>query len=203
MRSRLSPAMPNTPKGWHSRGYLPHFDGGEIIQFITFRLVDSLPAVLFVKWQEEIKHLKDAEQKTELRKRIELFLDTGYGGCHLRDERIASLVQSKLLDLHEQSYRLIAWVIMPNHAHLLLRPLTDNPLSTILKKIKGSTAREANKILGRSGRFWQKEYFDRYIRNEKHFHAVFNYIESNPVKAHLCAISGDWKFSSAYYRKKD
>jgi REP element-mobilizing transposase RayT len=68
----------------------------------------------------------------------------------------------------------------------------------ILKNIKGTTARKANQLLGRTGRFWQKEYFDRYIRDSKHFYAVFNYIENNPVKARLCRSKEDCKFSSAF-----
>ncbi len=57
-------------------------------------------------------------------------------------------------------------------------------------------------MLGRSERFWQKEYFDRFIRNARHFAKVVAYIENNPVKARLCEKPEDWPFSSAWFRKK-
>jgi hypothetical protein len=93
--------MTKTPKGWHSRGYLPHFDGGEIFQFITFRLPDSVPGRLIEKWKYEVQHLPDIERKAELRKKIELFLDQGYGACYLKQGKIAKIVRSKILEFHE------------------------------------------------------------------------------------------------------
>ncbi|HEV7643904.1 MAG TPA: hypothetical protein VGO50_08200 [Pyrinomonadaceae bacterium] len=93
--------MTKTPKGWHSRGYLPHFDGGEIFQFITFRLSDSVPGRLIEKWKYEVQHLPDIERKAELRKKIELFLDQGYGACYLKQGKIAKIVRSKILEFHE------------------------------------------------------------------------------------------------------
>jgi REP element-mobilizing transposase RayT len=72
-----------------------------------------------------------------------------------------------------------------------------------LKKLKGSTGRESNRALDRSGRFWQKEYFDRYIRDEKHYLSAFRYIERNPVKARLCNAKEDWPFGSAYEKKRE
>lgn len=190
--------MTESPKGWHSRGYLPHYDGGEIYQFITFRLFDSVPASLIKKWKYELDRREENERKLELRKRIELFLDKGYGSCYLKRKSIAEIVRIKILEFHEKYYRLAAWVIMSNHVHLLFKPMDGNALEIIMKEIKGNTAREANKMLLRKGRFWQKEYFDRYIRNEKHYFSTFRYIENNPVKAGLCEAKEEWEFSSAY-----
>jgi hypothetical protein len=82
------------PDGWHSRGYLPHFDGGEIPQSITLRLGDSLPQKLLDKWREELR-ADDCDNDAALRKRIEIYLDQGYGECHLRDRRVAEMVQSQ------------------------------------------------------------------------------------------------------------
>ena len=90
---------------------------------------------------------------------------------------------------------------MPNHVHLLCTPVTGHSLEEIMHSLKSYTANEANKILGREGRFWQKEYFDRYIRNARHFAKVVAYIENNPVKARLCKKAEDWPFSSASFRK--
>jgi hypothetical protein len=112
------PKHPSTPDGWHSRGYLPYFDGGEIPQFITFRLADSMPQTLLRRWREELANEQNINVDTALRKRIELYLDQGYGECHLRDSRIGESVQNSLLFFDGERYRLTAWVVMPNHAHI-------------------------------------------------------------------------------------
>src|SRR5690606_19456972 len=99
-----------------------------------------------------------------LRKKIERYLDAGYGECWLRSHEVASVVREALLFHHGAKYELVAWVIMPNHVHLLLRPREGVHLPDILHSIKSYTAQKANRILGRSGAFWQRESFDRYIR---------------------------------------
>ena len=181
-------------EGWYSRGYLPHFDGGEIAQFITFRLFDSMPQHLLEKWRLEIT---DEASQIEFRKKIERFLDAGYGSCFLARHDIAELVQKTLIFHQGKKYRLVAWVIMPNHVHILLIPLPEIELSKIMHSIKSYTSHEANKLLGRKGQFWQPESFDRYIRNSEHFSSVRRYIENNPVKARLCERAEDWLYSSA------
>ncbi|MGH7965840.1 MAG: REP-associated tyrosine transposase [Candidatus Binatia bacterium] len=194
------PHAQNLPRGWHSRGYLPHFDGGEIPQSVTFRLADSFPKECFDAWRGELAHLPEKEASTERRKRIEEYLDRGAGKAWLRDSHIARLVQEALLYFDGERYRLHAWVVMPNHVHVLLTPCKGRSLSDILHSWKSYTTKKANLILGRSGDLWQEEYFDRSIRNERHFIAVVEYIESNPVKANLCVKKEDWKFGSAARR---
>ncbi len=108
------------------------------------------------------------------------------------------MVQNALLYFDKERYKLIAWVIMPNHIHILLKPKADNSLSDIVHSIKSFTAQKANEMLNRRGKFWQEDYFDRYIRDSKHFVSVLNYIENNPVKAGLCKTKSDWEFSSAF-----
>ncbi len=103
------------------------------------------------------------------------------------------------LKYHDNNkYHLIAWVIMPNHIHFLATPFENVELRTIAHSIKSYTAHEANKLLNRSGQFWQHEPFDRYIRNGKHYSSVIRYIENNPVKAGLCKEPEEWPFSSAH-----
>src|SRR2546421_1768147 len=84
------------PIGWHSRGYLPHFDAGEVFQSITFRLYDSMPQNVLNQWREELAR-ESEDFEDELRYRIESYLDSGVGGCYLSNERIAQTVQSALL----------------------------------------------------------------------------------------------------------
>jgi REP element-mobilizing transposase RayT len=188
------------PRIKHTRGYIPHLDPGECTQFITFRLADSMPQAVLEKWRLDLKsgEITDAG----FRKRIETYLDQNYGARWLSDPRIALLVQNALLNLDGTLYRLIAWVIMPNHLHMLIQTMSGHAISDIMQSIKSFTAHEANKMLGRKGHFWFKEYFDRYVRDDRHFQATVRYIEENPVKARLCKKPEDWKFSSAGYRKE-
>ena len=186
-----------TPRGRYSRGYLPHIDDGISPQFITMRLFDSLPQKILQKWKAELALIEDGEMLC--RKRIEKYLDIGYGECFLKDTRIAGIVQDSLLFYHLKKYELISWVIMPNHTHFLYKLFENVDLETLMHSIKSFTAHEANKVLGRTGKFWQFESFDRYIRNSRHFRSVIGYIEKNPVKAGLCRKPEDWEFGSAFY----
>ena len=105
--------------GWYSRDYLPHFDRPGLVQGITFRLADSMPAEVIAGWRNELAHLAEGEQKAEFQRRIADYLDAGHGECLLRDERIARIVEDALLHFDGERYRLIAWVVMPNHVHSL------------------------------------------------------------------------------------
>lgn len=178
--------------GWHRRGYLPHIDGSELYQFITFRLFDSLPKSVLEKW------MKEGIADSLMRKRIERYLDSGYGACWLKDPAIAKIVRDSIFYFAGERYKLISWVIMPNHVHLLLALRENEHLPEILHSIKSYSAQKANQSLGRKGQFWMHESFDRYIRDLRHYTAVIRYIENNPVKARLCEKPEDWVFSSAY-----
>jgi len=153
------------------------------------------------KWKRELDTELSNQMNSILRKRIEHYLDQSYGGCALRDERIATMVQDSLRHFDSERYLLSAWVIMPNHVHLLLTPFGSWSLSRIIKDMKSFTSREANKLLGRRGQFWMEDYFDRYIRDAKHFASAVAYIENNPVKAGLVKKPGKWMFGSAWFRE--
>ena len=185
------------PCGWHSRGYLPHFDGMETIQFLTFRLADSLPTFVVEGWIDELSYLAEDESRMELELRIEQYLDSGYGACELRQPQIAQMVENALFFFDGKRYHLHAWVLMPNHGHLLLSPFAGYSLSSIVHSLKSFTANEANRMLQQQGKFWFPDYYDRYIRDEEHFNHVVNYIEQNPVKAGLCITPDLWPWSSA------
>jgi REP element-mobilizing transposase RayT len=187
--------------GWHSRGYLPHFDGRAIPQFITLHLADSIPQKVIQQWKRELTNLDDEQDRILLQKRIERYLDQGYGNALLKDSRVATIVQDSLLKLDGERYDLFSWVVMPNHSHFLLTRFEDWELEQLMHSHKSYTAHQANKLLNRTGKFWMEEYFDRYIRNADHFRNTVNYIENNPVKAGLCSKPSDWPFSSAWFRE--
>jgi putative DNA methylase len=197
---RKGAVLMNEPRGWYSRGYLPHFDGGEIPQFLTFRLADAIPQVLLRQWQEELSLLEKAKAEMERRKRIEAYLDKGYGEAWLRDPELASMVQNALLFFDGQRYFLHAWVVMPNHVHALFTPIKSYTLAKITHSWKSFTSDQANKYLGRMGQFWWPESYDRFIRDENHYATTIAYIENNPYKAGLCSDPTEYPFSSAYGR---
>ena len=185
--------MERSHKEWYSRGYLPHFDHAGLIQMITFRLADALPVPLL-----ETMEKSPSKIRPSLRRRvIESWLDSGYGSCSLRIPAIGELTQGALLHFDGVRYQLSAWVVMPNHVHVLAELKPDRLLPEVLHSWKSFTSKEANKILGRRGQFWQEEYFDRYIRNTRHYECAIRYIHENPVKAGLVARPEDWPYSSA------
>ena len=112
------------------------------------------------------------------------------------------MVERAMLHHDGNRYRLAAWVVMPNHVHLLATPRDGHTLSGIMHSLKSYTAHQANKLLRREGTFWMEEYFDRYVRDARHFRNTIAYIENNPVKAGLCRRPPDWPFSSARLRNK-
>ncbi|HSI00540.1 MAG TPA: transposase [Reyranella sp.] len=176
-------------KGWHSRGYLPHFDSPEAIQLVTYRLSDSLPS-------EALERIALSDRPESLRDEL---LDRGAGACWLGRTDIADVVEQSLFVFDCDRYRLHAWTIMPNHVHVLFTVLAHATLSEIVGSWKKYTARQSNRLLGRSGRFWQADYWDRFIRNEAHFNAAVGYIDNNPVKAGLAQTASDWRWGSARF----
>ena len=186
------------PRYWHSRGFLPHFEQDGFTQFITFRLADSVPQNVLDKWRGELEagDITDAD----MRRRIEYYLDQNYGESWLKIPLVANALQETLLKWDGERYRLISWVIMPNHGHVLLMPFEGYRVSDIMHSIKSFTAHFGNEFLNRKGRFWAKEYFDRYIRDQRHFANTIAYIENNPVKARLCKSPEQWPYGSAYFK---
>ena len=186
--------------GWSSRGYLPHFHVSGLTQHVTFRLADSMPAAVIEQWQDELRLLPESEAQKEKYRRVEKYLDAGHGVCWLQDVRCAEIVQNALTHFAGQRYDLIAWCVMPNHVHTLFTPLGEWKWQQIVGSWQSFTANECNRVLERTGQFWQREPFDRYIRTEDHFQKVVRYIENNPVKAGLCAVPADWQWSSAVHQ---
>jgi putative DNA methylase len=182
-------------RGWHSRGFLPHFDIPGVIQMLNYRLDDAMP----VSRRHEWAALLEIGDELKRRAKIEDYLDHGFGNCELHDPKIASIVEQNWLHFDGQDYRMLAWVVMPNHVHLLVE-IWQKPMTELLQNWKGYAARRINRLVGRHGKLWQDEYWDRYIRDEAHYRKVVHYIESNPVKAGLVKSPEQWPFSSARFR---
>lgn len=201
--------------GRYDRGYLPHLRSQGRSYFVTFRLEGTLPQELLRQYRAEraalLAKAKAAQSDGELlpedhrrlfdlySEKIEVYLDGGRGECWLKDARIGDLVAGALRFFHGQRYDLGPWVVMPNHVHVIVQPLGPQLLDRVVKSWKGFTAREANKLLQRTGdSFWAREYYDHLVRDDKEGARLADYIHDNPVKAGLCARWEDWKWSSAH-----
>lgn len=189
--------------GWHERGFLPHCDFPDLVQFVTFRLEDSMPASRRDEWE----YLLKIEDVRERRAKLEGYLDRGVGECWLRDARIAKLAEEALRHFHNERYELLAWCVMPNHVHVLV-DVMKTPLDEMIQSWKRFVATKALRLLREERRspnrpvsstatdepnrssafhsFWQREYWDTYMRSEEQEKTAIRYIENNPVKAKLC-----------------
>jgi len=195
--------------GWHERGFLPHCDFPNLVQFVTFRLADSMPESRRSEWEQLLKIKDDREKRTKL----EEYLDRGIGECHLRDPRIARITEDALLHFHGGRYELLAWCVMPNHVHVLVH-VWQTPLSKMLQSWKRFVATESERRsptrqvseksthapARRAALRWQREYWDTFMRDEAQAKTAIRYIENNPVKAGMCRTLEDWPFSSARFR---
>ncbi|MFA7230687.1 MAG: transposase [Victivallaceae bacterium] len=182
---------------WHSRGYLPHFDNAVAIQHVTFHLADSLPESVLVRLAQEVRYLPLEKQDAERRKRLEAWIDAGHGSCIMREPPVARIVQNAFLFFDGQRYRLLAWVVMPNHVHVLFQPVNNWTVAKIVASWKKFTA---TKICSRGeikSPVWHREYWDRFIRDSRHYEQAVEYIHQNPVKAGLAAVAAEWPWSSA------
>jgi REP element-mobilizing transposase RayT len=178
---------------------LPHWEVERAVYFVTFRLADSLPKQALQKLDSKRKDILETAFQmgrsltTSERKRIEQLhvrrvegiLDTGAGECYLGNPAIAQIVVNALKNFEDLRYRLFSWVVMPNHVHVLFQTIGDVPLAGILHSWKSYSAKAANRILGRTGQFWQQEYYDHLIRNAGEFERALTYVEENPIKAGL------------------
>ncbi|HVL39868.1 MAG TPA: transposase [Fimbriimonadaceae bacterium] len=183
---------------YYTRGYLPHFDVPEATQFLTWRLEDAIPPGAWAKILADTEALPEEERRRARMRSADLLLDAGHGSAALKSWPVARAVQDTLWFGHGKRYRLHAYVVMPNHVHAVLTLLPGQELSTVVRTVKSYSAREANRILKRSGRFWQIEVFDRLIRSPEHFERTVQYVEWNPVKAKLVEDPRHFCFSSAF-----
>ncbi len=183
---------------------LPHWQTSSVIYHVSFRLADSVPVAQQEEWLAERKRLADIavlehrvlvdDEKKRLQflysRKIEQFLDSGYGSCLLCDDKVADIVKQSLEFYNHQKYLLHAWCIMPNHVHIIFELLDGYAQSEILHGWKSYTAHAINKLLGRKGNLWQVDSYNHIIRTEAEYYNQVRYVWNNPVKAGF----GRWKW---------
>lgn len=181
-----------------SRGYVPHVSGPGLVQHVILHLSDSMPKQALDRMRREVERLPEKQAKRRLAEKIEAWSDAGHGCCALRAGENAVQVRDTLLYFHEKRYRLFAWVVMQNHVHVLFQTFPGWPMDGVVESWKKFSA---SRILhGRPDLphpFWQREYWDRYTRNLRHFRTTVDYIHQNPVKADLVKRAEDWPWSTA------
>ena len=173
-------------------GKLPHWRQEGVTYFVTFRLADSLPQTKLHEWLRErdewiVAHPQPWDMNTsseyhrQFTARIEKWLDAGYGSCVLARHETRSVVADALRHFDSDRYWLDAWVVMPNHVHVVVTPLRDNGLSATLHAWKSFTSHAIGKLLPDwHGPFWQKESFDHIVRGPDHLERFRIYIANNP-----------------------
>ena len=188
--STFLPFSPDLPID-KTRRHLPHWEQDGCAYFVTFRLADSLPISQLVTWREELEvwhhhHPQPWDFKTfreyELRFRDgpEKWMDQGHGECLLARPELRTLVANALRHFDKDRYILDSFVIMPNHVHVLVKPLSVHSLHDILHSWKSFTAHQINKALDRTGNLWMEESHDRIARDWENLVDFRDYIASNP-----------------------
>lgn len=175
----------------HHRRRLPHLYEISRQVFLTWRLHGSLPS--------NRSFPKKALTSGEAFAAMDRLLDeVRTGPFYLKLPEVADLTVEAL---HYNAntlnhYALHAYVIMPNHVHILITP--NIPLPRITKSLKSITAKRANEMLSLTGTpFWQEESYDHLVRNRQEFEKIRNYIEENPVRAGLITVGAEFRWSSA------
>jgi REP element-mobilizing transposase RayT len=181
-----------------SRGYLPHWEIEGATYSLTYRLHDSLPLHVLNRLRDEREAMTrqrtgglrkptaierfDIEEAFAIRLDDELHVERGK--CHLRNPRLADAIVENLHHFKDSRYSLYAWCVMPNHVHVVFRPCEGESLDRILHSWKSFTSHAASPIVG-TRTLWAREYYDRMIRDERHFFDAVAYVRNNPAKAGL------------------
>ncbi|MCX6927930.1 MAG: transposase, partial [Verrucomicrobia bacterium] len=201
----------------HFRGVLPHLKKEGGTYFVTFRQAGTLPKEVLLRFKQErnaiLQHALAAKRPLTWHEQDELFrwysnrvdkyLDAGHGVCYLRDPGLADLVAEAIRFFERQRYELLAWVVMPNHAHVVVWPMPGHTLSEILHSWKSYTSHQINKRLpAKVVPFWQSESYEHLIRDDDDMHRCCHYTLGNPVNAGLCPEPLLWRWSSAYIAQR-
>lgn len=155
-----------------NHAHLSHIDIKGYYQFITFRTADSTDSFLS-------SLATQSKPNREKQMAMDEYLDASQQGTYLNGHVLrflSNFIRSKDGDLYE----LVCFAVMPNHVHMLVKPLQK--LALVMQRVKGASAKGINDLLGRRGSFWEKDYYDKAIRDEDHFRVVYRYIKNNPLK---------------------
>lgn len=170
-------------------GDLPHWSQDEVLQFVTFRLGDALPKGKLIQWKMQSETFRNTlpppwtpevemEYHREFTMKLERWLDQGSGACWFRDSTNRKILEEVIMHFQGERVEHHAWVIMPNHVHLLFKPIA--PIEKLVQAWKSVSAKRMGK-----GGIWQPNYRDTLIRDGEHFANAVRYIRNNPVKAKL------------------
>ena len=171
---------------------LPHWSQKERVQFVTFRLSDAMPLKKIQKWrqQREIWLSRNPRPWDEAISReyhelfgvkLEKWLDEGYGSCILQYRKVREILQDAFHHYDGVSMTLHAYVIMPNHVHLLASPIGENTIQNLLSQLKRYTSRLISDFWEVDKKVWQQEAFDHLVRNALFFEKYLLYIKHNPI----------------------
>ncbi|CAM2068248.1 Y1-Tnp domain-containing protein [Sulfidibacter corallicola] len=206
--------MSNLTEKLFYRCHLPHWHPERATYFITFRLVGSLPHSVLEAWRKDsvrnhpTKRLQLEHRRKWFRKFESVMHAGGSGPMWLANPEVADMVAESLHYRDEKVFTLDCFCIMPNHVHMVITPLkkgspTGHATSTlqqttipgIMHSLKSYTGLQANKILDRSGPFWEMESFDHWLRTPEHWRHAVRYILENPVHAKLVAKPEDYPWN--------
>lgn len=201
-------------------GGLPHWRQANCTYFVTYRQSDALPQPIIrefkhdrdkwlkhrgisvtegMDWNRALAALSKEDHRTyerEMAKRLNKYLDAGYGSCVLKQAEVGKI--ESLTHFHNERVLTGDYVVMPNHVHVLMRPLDGYKLEDILQSIKSFTATKINRVLGQQGPFWMRDSYDHIVRDYEQLDAFKKYIKANPQKANL--RTGDHIYQCAEYK---
>lgn len=194
-------------------GILPHWRQDGCTYFVTYRQSDALPEAVVREfeydrdqwlrargierndianekfdWNQTLGKLSKSDQRLYERTmatKLNKYLDAGHGSCALRRPEFRGIVANSLEFFHDQRVWTGDYAVMPNHVHVLMRPLPGHELEKILQSIKSYTATQINRLLENSGSFWMRESYDHIVRDGEQLEAYQRYIKANPIKANL------------------
>ncbi len=181
---------PQQPIGFWKKN-LPHWEQTGKVEFITFRLDDSMPQIIVRQYRE----LKDQFIRMHpypwssdtyrkygdlITNPMQRYIDAGYGSCILKDTYVRKFLVDAIDFFDNDRYLSWGYVIMPNHVHMLATPAPGYELSATISSIMRYSARGINRYLGRKGQLWREEPFDTIIRSHEHYCHTLEYIRHNP-----------------------
>jgi putative DNA methylase len=217
------------PREVITRRNLPHWYMPHAFHFVTFRLAGTIPRQVLDEFQLRKETLlgqvpRGAAHRERIHKQLfadyDAYLDRNRTIHWLDSPLVAALVRRSLYFWHGKKYGLFSYCVMPNHVHVLLQPFDvippteaerefhelgecddkRSPLAGIMHSIKSYTAHEANKLLGRTGSFWQHESYDHWVRDENELQRIIEYINANPVVAGLADRPHQFDWCAAHDR---